>query len=221
MTMRNARRTGIVGLAVAALLLPGMTYAQATDWESMATGTIGSADLVLDGEQVSIDPIAECDTDGTAQSSSPGAEVEDFVEFDGGTTSCDVDQNNGVATSTVTGERFRLDGLEQYGGPRSIRVNSFSAKCTTTETGSKAEFELKGVTGMTLPSTIQPNTVVTIPGPAGAPPVATVTLNEKVIPDPPDGSMTVNLMHFRLFPQGPADEVGGDIVVGSVSCAPF
>jgi len=221
MTMKIARRTGVVGLAVVALLLPGVGYAQAADWESMAGGSIGAVDIVLDGEPVTVDPVAECDTDGLQQASSAGAEVEDFVEFAGGTTSCTVNQSNGVARASVTGGRFRLDGLRQFGGPRTIRMTSFSASCETTETGSSARFQFRGLTGLTVPSSIPPNHVVTIPGRAGAPPVATVTFNETLIPDPPDGSMTVNLMHFRLFPQGPADEVGGDIVVGSVSCAPF
>ncbi|HEY0450659.1 choice-of-anchor P family protein [Actinophytocola sp.] len=225
MTMRYARRTGVVGLAVAgvcvAVCLAGLAPAQAADWESIAGGSLGAVDLVLDGDPAEIAPIAECGTDGVEDATSSGAEVAGFVQFSGGTSTCTVDQATGVATASVTGARFRLDGLRQYGGPRTIRMTSFTATCHTTETGSSASFQFRGLTGLTVPSSIPPNHVITIPGAAGAPPVATVTLNETIVPSPPDGSMTVNLMHFHLFPQGPADKASGDIVVGSVNCAPF
>jgi hypothetical protein len=48
--------------------------------------------------------------------------------------------------------------------------------------------------------------------------MATVTFNEVIVPSPPDGSMTVNLMHIRMFPLG--GPASGDAVVGAVHCAP-
>jgi hypothetical protein len=216
MTMRRT----LVGLAALALLVPGAGNAQAEP-ESMAQGSVGAADLVLDGVPVTIDPIAQCEAGVVEQATSPGAEVPDFVEFDGGSTTCSFDETTEAATASVTGERFRLEGLAQYGGPRLIRLSSFTVTCETTATGSSANFRLSGLTGITVPSTIPPNHVVTIPGPAGAPPIATVTFNETLIPSPPDGSMTVNVMHVRLFPEGSRTHTTGDIVVGSVSCAPF
>ena len=41
-----------------------------------------------------------------------------------------------------------------------------------------------------------------------------------LLPDPADGSMTVNLMHVWLFPEGVA-LAHGEVVVGTVHCAPF
>lgn len=219
--MRNARRTGVVGLAIAGLVLTGATHAQAADEVAVAAGSIGAVDVVLDGEVVEVDPIAECATGDTAEGSSGGVEVEDFVSYDGGETTCAIDPETGFATAEVSGDRFRMDGLRQYGGPL-IRMSSFTATCSTTETGSNAQVWFRGLTGIPVPPQLPANHVVTIPGPGtGAPPLATVTFNESIVPDPPDGSMTVNLMHIRLFPQGPADEVGGDVIVGQVHCAPF
>lgn len=221
MTMRNARRTGTVGLAIAGLVLIGVTPAQAADWEAVATGSLGSADLLVDGAPVGIEPIAPCDSEDVTSGYSAGAEIEDVVEFAGGPTTCTRDESNGVATAEVTGGRFRLDGLRPYGGPR-IRMRSYSATCETTETGSRASFQFSGLTGLEVPSTIPVNHKITIPGRRpGAKPLARIILNEKIVPDPPDGSMTVNIMHIKLFPRGPANRVRGDIVVGSVSCAPF
>lgn len=217
--MRTARRTGLVGLAVVALLLPGVGNAQARNWEAQASGSLGSVDVEIHGEQEELAPVAECETGVVEHATSSGAEVEGLVRFGSGSTSCTVDQDTGVATASVTGGRFQLD-LRELGGPR-IRMTSFSATCDTTETGSSARFRFSGLSGMTVPSSIPPNHVVTIPGPSGEPPLATVTVNEKIVPSPPDGSMTVNLMRFRLFPHDPSAEVSGDIVVGSASCDPF
>lgn len=216
MTMRRT----IAGLSALALLVPGAGYAQAEP-ESWATGSVGAADLVLNGVPTSIAPLAECRTGEVEQVSSAAAEVDDFVEFGGATARCTVDETTGVARASVRGERFHLEGLERYGGPRVIRLASFTASCETTATASSVQVRFSGLAGLTVPSPIPPNHVVTIPGPAGAPPTATVTFNETLFPSRPDGSMTVHLMHIRLFPDGPPKADTGDIVVGSVSCAPF
>ncbi|WP_291414932.1 choice-of-anchor P family protein [Actinophytocola sp.] len=219
--MRNARRTGTVGLAIAGLVLIGVTPAQAADWEAVSAGSLGSANLILDGEPAGIEPIAACDSEDATSGSTSGAEIEDFVEFASGSTTCTRDESNGVATARVIGGRFRLDGLRSYGGPR-IRMTSYSATCNTTATGSQASFQFTGLTGVEVPSNMPPNHKVTIPGRRPhAKPLATIVFNEKIVPSPPDGSMTVNLMHIKLFPKGPATRPSGDIVVGSVSCAPF
>lgn len=216
MTMKRT----IVVLSALAFLVPAAGQAQA-DSESVAGASVGSADLILNGVPVTIDPMAECGTGEVEQAGSAAAGVDGFVEFEGGTTTCTVDETTGVAKASVTGERFRLEGLEQYGGPSVIRLAGFTASCESGPAGSSAQFRLSGLAGLTIPSTIPPNHVVTIPGPAGAPPAATITFNETLFASPPDGSMTVHLMHIRLFPQGPPTADSGDIFVGSVSCAPF
>jgi hypothetical protein len=53
--------------------------------------------------------------------------------------------------------------------------------------------------------------------------LANVILNEVILPDPNDGSITLNMMHIQLFPNGVpknSTPMSGDIYVGSTSCSP-
>lgn len=221
MTMRHARRTAVVGLALAGLVLTGVSPAQALPEEGIASGTIGSVDATYDGEAVAIDPLAECDTQGSATGASAAVREAGFLEFGTGRSTCELDEETGVASAEVTGRLFRLDALRPYGGPR-IRMTNYTVECATTENGSTASFHIGGLSGLSVPSQLPPNHVVTVPGRGvGAPPLAKVTLNETVVPDPPDGSMTVNIMRINLFPDGGGGELDGEVVVGSVSCSPF
>lgn len=220
MTMRFARRSGVVGLAVAGLVLAGVSQAQALPEEALASGTIGSVDATAHGESIEVGPLAECDTQGTQQATS-GSEAESgFFEFGPGTSTCTLDETTGVASAESSSTLFRLDALRAYGGPR-IRMTSYSSECSTTENGSTASFHIGGLSGLSVPPELPPNYVTTVPGrTAGDPPLAKVTMNETIVPDPPDGSMTVNIMRIELFPEGGGDHAG-EIVVGSVSCSPF
>lgn len=221
MTMRNARRTGVLGLAVAGLVLAGVSPAQAIPEEAIASGSIGSVDATYDDESVEADPLSECATDGENAADSAAYAVNGFLEFGRGTSTCTLDDDSGVASAEVSGKLFRLDGLRPYGGPR-IRMTNYTAECSTTENGSSASFHIGGLSGITVPASLPPNYQMTIPGHGpGAPALAKITFNESIVPDPPDGSMTVNVMHIHLSPDGPSSGPGGEIVVGSVSCSPF
>jgi len=221
MTMKRARRTGVVGLAIAGLVLTGVTNAQAADDEAIAVGSIGSVDVVLDGEKIEVDPIAECATGENGKENSNGVDVDDFVDYDGGETTCKVDKKTGFATAKVEGDKFRFDGLRPYGGPR-IRMTGFTATCSTTKTGSNARIQFSGLTGIKVPSQLQANHVVTIPGRRpGAKPLATVTLNESIVPKPADGSMAVNVMRIRIHPKATGGDLRGNVIIGQVHCAPF
>jgi hypothetical protein len=203
------------GLAFAA-----PAQAQATDTEVTATasGSLGGADIVVGGTPAQGGPVALCQVDGTAQNFTDGASVGSKVKYGKGNTKC-VRDENGVASATVTGERFETTVLRQFGGP-AIRVHSYTASCATTGNGSSAHIELEGVSGVQVPQDIPPNTVLTVPGrQQGDPPMAEVVLNELVAPTPPDGSLTANTMHIKLFPQG--GPASGDILVGNASCDPF
>ncbi|MGH3761815.1 choice-of-anchor P family protein [Actinophytocola sp.] len=213
-------RKAVVGLAVAGLVLAGASPAQALAESAVASGSVGSVDATFDGAPLQVDPLAACDTAGSGSAVTSGDEVAGFYEFGPGSSTCTLDAS-GVASADVSGELFRLDVLRAFGGPR-IRVTDYSVECGTTETGSSASWYIGGLSGIRVPPELPSNHVVTIPGSGpGAPPLAEVTLNETIVPEPPDGSMTVNMMRIHLFPEGGNDEVGGEIVVGSVSCAPF
>jgi len=216
MTMRNA----VLGLAVGGLVLAGASPAQAVPEEAIASGSVGSVDATYDGESVAVDPLAECATDGESAADSAAYAESGFLEFGRGTSTCTLG-DDGVASAEVEGKLFRLDGLRPYGGPR-IRLTNYSAECGTTENGSTASFHIGGLSGIKVPSSLPPNYTTTIPGRGpGAPALAKVVFNETIVPDPPDGSMTVNIMHIHLSPDGPSSGLGGEIVVGSVSCSPF
>jgi hypothetical protein len=219
MTLRNTRRTGIVGLAVAGLLFAGVGTAQAET--GLASGSVGTVDAIYNGALVMAGPIAPCDTEGTTNAQTAGRKKLGFYEFGPGTSKCTVNPTTGVAKAVVKDSLFRLDALRPLGGPR-IRLTGYQIKCTTTANGSSASWSATGLSGISVPPSIPPNHVVTIPGrTAGAPPMAKVTFNETVTPDPPDGSLTVNIMHIRLFPNGGSTQLGGDIIVGSVYCSPY
>ncbi len=221
MTIRHARRTGAVGLAVAALVLLGVSPAQAIPEHGYATGSIGSVDATYHGSPVQVDPLAACDSEGPAQASSPTNEVSGFYEFGPGESTCTLDSGTGDASAESHGDLFRLDALRPYGGPR-IRMTDYTSTCQTTDNGSSASWQVGGLSGISVPPQIPPNYVVTVPGrTSGAPPMATVTLNESIQPDPPDGSLTVNIMHIRLYPQGAEHGISGEIVIGSVYCSPY
>jgi hypothetical protein len=206
-------------LGTVALTVP----AQASPGDAIAGGDAGSAMI---GDTV-IEPVTPCSTEGTLANSGSNTSKATVVSFGNSKSACTVDDAGEIATVTITGGEFRLDALRQYNGPR-IRLSSYTAKCETTKTedetgthvGSKASFQFSGLSGIKAPSNIPPNHVVTVPGGNGSDtkPLATVTFNETIVPDPPDGGMTVNLMHIRMFPQG--GPASGDVYIGSVRCSP-
>lgn len=204
-------------LSVAALTVAGLAFvvvpAQASPGDAVAEGSAGAVTI----GQVTVEPIAPCSTEGDLDAESDSVAVPNMVTYASGTSTCTVDEAGEIAKTTVSGGRFRFDGLRSHGGPR-IRLNSFTAKCETTLTGSNSSIQFSGLTGVTVPSQLPSNHVVTIPGGPQGKPMATVTFNEAVLPSPADGSMTVNLMHIRMFPQG--GPTSGDAYVGTVHCAP-
>jgi hypothetical protein len=179
---------------------------------------VGSTSAFVQLRPVVINPLAPCAVGGTGSGTTNGASATGFVSYGPGQSSCAVNPA-GAATVDVKGTKFRLDGLRAYGGPI-IKIASFAVNCTTTEDGSQSSIQVNGLSGITLPNPIPVNYTVTIPGAQlDAKPVAKIIVNEVVTPDPSDGSMTVTLMHVRLFPEG-GHEDSGDVVIGKVSCSP-
>jgi hypothetical protein len=204
-------------LSVACLSALGMALAtvpaQAAPGDAVAEGNAGSATI----GQNTVPPIAPCTTEGALEATNNEVSVPNVVTYSDSKAVCTIDDAGEIATVAVNGGRFRFDALREHNGPR-IRLSSYSAKCETTLTGSKASFTFSGLSGIKVPSQIPPNHVVTVPGGPEGKPKATVTFNETIVPDPPDGSMTVHLMHIRMFPQG--GPTTGDAYVGTVHCSP-
>lgn len=210
MTLR--RTLSVAVLTVAGLALAAVP-AQASPGDAVAEGWAGAVTI----GDVTVEPIAPCSTEGAQAGQSGAVSVPNVATYASGTSTCTVDDAGEIAKTTVTGGRFRFDALRQYGGPR-IRLSSFSARCETTLTGSRSSIQFSGLSGVSVPSQLPSNHVVTIPGGPNGTPKATVTFNELVLPSPPDGSMTVHLMHIRMFPQG--GPTSGDAYVGTVHCTP-
>jgi hypothetical protein len=180
-------------------------------------GSVGSAHGLVDGQPIDIQDLAACTVGGASTASTDGATAGDFVKFGTGRSACRRN-DAGAAEVQVTGRKFKLD-LGRWGGPV-IKMSSFSVGCGTTGNGSQASITVSGLSGMQVPNPIPANHTVTIPGTEpNSPPVARIVIHEVITPDPPDGSLTVNLMHVTLFPDGMAIH-SGHVVVGSVSCSP-
>ncbi|MFL6118354.1 hypothetical protein [Actinophytocola sp.] len=207
------RRTLTVACLGALGLALSTVPARAAPGDAVAAGDAGAATV---GQTV-VTAIAACTTESTPQAEGPEVAVPGVVSYSNGRSQCAIDDAREIATVTVTGGQFRFEALRDYGGP-TIRLSGYTANCETTQTGSKSSFRFSGLSGVTVPSDIPTNYVVTVPGGPDGKPMATVTFNEQHVPDPPDGSMLEHLMHIRMFPEGgPAT---GDAYVGTVHCAP-
>lgn len=204
-------------LSVACLSALGMALltvpAQAAPGDAVADGNAGSLTI----GSTTIEPIAACSTEGTLTDEVDDTSVPNVATYSDSKSTCTIDDVGEIATVNVSGGRFRFDALREYDGPR-IRLSSYTAKCETTLNGSSSSFTFSGLSGVSVPSQIPSNYVVTIPGGPDGKPKATVTFNESIVPSPPDGSMTVHLMHIRMFPEG--GPTSGDAYVGTVHCSP-
>jgi hypothetical protein len=204
-------------LTVACLSALGMALmsgpAQGAPGDAVAEGNAGATTI----GQTTVPPVAPCSTQGALGATSSEASVPNVVTYSNSKSVCAIDDVGEIATVTVTGGRFRFDALLPYNGPR-IRLSTYTAKCETTLDGSKSSFQFSGLSGIKVPSQIPSNYVVTVPGGPNGKPKATVTFNETQAPNPPDGSMTVHLMHIRMFPEG--GPTTGDAYVGTAHCSP-
>ncbi len=206
------------GLLGGGLAVPAQAQEQDSEWTALAEGSLGRVDMVVGGQSVRSGPIARCDADEQPRNNAGVAVVSRTTRYGRGETDCGRDQQ-GTASAEAGGQRFSTEILRQFGGP-TIEVRSYAARCRTTGNGSSGYMELSGISGFTVPSDIPVNHTVTIPGKLPAdPPMAEIVVNEVIVPDPPDGSMTTNALHITLFPEG--GPASGSLVVGSASCDPF
>lgn len=203
-----------IGLALVAGLCLGAAPGQAATPDG--TASLGAANVdITDAGPAVIDPLAPCDVDGQTSGSTAGGSIPRLVSFGSGTTSCTRDTTANTTHVTGSGSRFQLD-LTRYGGPR-IRLASYQTFCSATTGGTNAGYSFSGLTGISgLPQPIPANYPVQVTATDGTV-LATAIFNEIVVPDPNDGSSTLNMIHFTFPAGGP---VTGDIYVGSAACAP-
>ncbi|RSM89507.1 hypothetical protein DMH04_05820 [Kibdelosporangium aridum] len=217
--MKAMNRQIAVVLAAAVLVVHAAPASAAT---GSGTASVGSVDVVLEGKKRIVQPpVGQCLTSGgTVQNASKRIRLRGVAEFGDGTTKCTADKETGRIMVEATGQRFELNALPEYGGPR-IRMNDYLATCATTLNGSVARMQFSGLVGMDAPKELTPNYTVMIPGDhPNDPPLAKVILNEIIVPSPPDGSITLNLMHVIFAPNG-GGPITGELVVGGVYCTPL
>ncbi|OLR89465.1 hypothetical protein BJP25_05085 [Actinokineospora bangkokensis] len=207
----------VAGTAAALSRLTGSAGAapQATD----SSATVGGGMALFGIDAVDLGPLAPCAAGGPTSATTPGAASDNqSVVYGSGSTTCATDPATGESRATATGRTFKLDALKPYGGP-AIRVSSYSATCSTTPNGSRSSITLGGVTGLDLPTTIPQNFSTKIPGATPTdPPLALVTANSVVTPEPGDGSATVSALRIQFFPQG--GQGSGTITLATVTCTP-
>lgn len=218
MTHIRARRTGSVAAALAIALTAAATPALAANPPGFAS--VGSADFTRGDQRVVIPALAACAVDGTTAASSE-AVVGTGIRFGAGSSSCTravVDPANQTSTtrSEATGRDFELSALVAAGGPR-LRIGSWKITCAGSQAGTDGAWSLGGLSGFTgLPQEIPANYAHQVRGGSGAV-LATVTFNEVLLPEPNDGSMAMNIAHFRFAPES---GVTGEVVVGATACSP-
>jgi hypothetical protein len=216
--MRGMNRRIAVVLAAAVLMVQAAPAQAAT---GSGTASVGSADVTVNGKKRVVQPpVAQCVTaGGNIQNASKRIRLRGVAEYGDGSTKCTADPANGRITVEAKGQRFELNALPEYGGPR-IRISDFLATCATTVSGAVARMQFSGLVGMDAPQELTPNYTVMIPGDHGQPPLAKIILNEIIVPSPPDGSITLNLMHVIFSPSG-SGPISGELVVGGVYCTPL
>lgn len=218
MIKHRARRAGVVAVAAVAGLLAAAAPALAHNPAGVASA--GSADFTKAGQRVVVPSQAPCSVEGPSVASSPAVSASG-IKFGTSTSSCTttvVDPENETTTtkSEAKGTLFELSALLSAGGAR-LKVNSWTITCTAHQGGTNAGWAVGGLTGFSgLPQQIPANYVYQVKN-AGGVVLANVTFAEVVLPDPNDGSIAMNMMHFRFTP---ASGITGEVVIGSATCSP-
>lgn len=209
-------RIAAVGTVLASGLVVAATPGHATTTPD-GVASLGAVNVVVDGQNDTLAPLAQCDVSGQTTDSTVGDGVGGVASYGTGNTSCTKDTTANTTTSTGSGTRFELDALLPYGGPR-IRLSSYQVTCTATTKGTNASWSYSGLSGISgLPQQIPNNYTVPIHDSDGQL-LANAIFNEAILPNPNDGSITLNMLHFVLFPDG--GPASGDIYVGQTACSP-
>lgn len=217
----RAFQSAVVGAVVVAGLLAGLTSASAAHATAAGVASAGSASVVRNGKTIPVAPVGPCSLTGPKNGSSNGASKNRIVRFGSSTSSCSTDKKKHTSTSTANGTKFTLSALTDYGGP-TIKVASYQVTCAATQGGTNASWQFSGLTGITVPKQIPNNYKVAVKAANGRL-LANVILNEVILPSPNDGSITLNMVHIQLFPNGTPKNttpMSGDVYVGSTSCSP-
>jgi hypothetical protein len=209
MRMHALRRGGLVGLAVATILVTGALPASAATGDGSAFGADVNVELL--GIDVEAGRFAEAHTDGPTDDSFADLNVPSVVSAKLLEVSAHLDDPTGRVDSQATA----TDAVIGVLGPTNpIEATLIEATCTATQEGNVGSSKLLGVKGGTLADgdvSAAPNTEIDVDG------IATIILNEQI--NNPDGSLTVNAIHIVLLSE--LKSIGsGDLIVSSATCGP-
>jgi len=217
MSSTTARRVGVVAFGIVAGLVLSAAPALAANPTGVAS--LGFAEFTKAGKTTFLSSQAPCSVDGVTSNSAPAVNDLSGVKFGGGTSSCTtkvVGDNHTETTSEASGQTFELSALVSDGGPR-LKIGSWKAVCVGKESGTDAGWQLGGLAGFSgLPTQIPTNYLYQVKKPDGVV-LANVTFSEVVLPQPNDGGIKINTVHFRFTPES---SVTGEIVLGSAACSP-
>ncbi|GLZ31138.1 hypothetical protein Lesp02_33260 [Lentzea sp. NBRC 105346] len=212
------KRIGLLSATVVAGMLVTAGPALATE---AGVASAGAANFKKgDNAPVVITTLAPCSVEGEETASSP-AVTKTGIKFGMTTSTCTTtvvnpDEEITTTRSEARGTGFELSALVALGGPR-LKVGSWRITCDATQTGTNAGWALGSMTGWTgLPQHIPANYVHEIKKSNGTV-LAKAKFAEVIIPDPNDGSVTMNLIRITFEP---ASGYSGTISLGSAACSP-
>jgi hypothetical protein len=195
--------------------------AQAGQATAAGTASAGSAQVVRDGHAFTVPSVGACSLAGALHGSSSGVTDVGIVSFGSANSTCAVDATAHTSKSVANGTNFTLSALQSYGGP-TIKVANYQVSCSATTGGTNAAWQFSGLSGISIPQQVPNNYVVPVKTANGRL-LANVVLNEVILPNPNDGSITLNMIHIVLFPGGVGPgqiPLSGDVYVGSTACSP-
>jgi hypothetical protein len=195
--------------------------AQAGQATEAGTASAGSANVVRNGHTYTVPSVGACSLAGALHGTSSGVTDVGIVAYGPANSTCAADATAHTSKSLANGTNFTLSVLQSYGGP-TIKVANYQVSCSATTGGTNAAWQFSGLSGITIPQQIPNNYVVPVKT-ANGHLLANVILNEVILPDPNDGSITLNMMHIVLFPTGTTPgqtPLSGNVYVGSTACSP-
>jgi hypothetical protein len=208
-------------MVVTVIAATTLTTAAASPTTAAGTASAGSANVTSDGHFYLVPDVGACTLPNTAHGTSQGVTQAGIVSYGSADATCTTDQAAHTSKSLANGHDFTLSALQPYGGPQ-IKIPSYQVTCTATTGGTNAAWQFSGLTGLTLPDQIPNNFAIPVKRADGRL-LANVIMSEVILPSPNDGSITLNMMHIILFPNGTppgTPSMSGDIYVGSTACSP-
>ncbi|MCP3798307.1 hypothetical protein NLX83_03455 [Allokutzneria sp. A3M-2-11 16] len=215
-TRSDMRRIAVIGAVLATTVAVGSPAYAAGEIQD-GSANVGRVNVTSGETTTSSGDLALCDVDPQTPTPSSGTEPAktygSIAKFGKGTTECKKVGDDNVVK--MSGTKFELTALKQYGYTKITRVSTYSAECTSTPTGTSGKFSLGGVSGLEIPNPMPAGHMIPLKNNKGEL-LARVFFNE-VTKD--QGAIRLNVMRVAFPPAG-VTPLRGSIIVGSVECRP-